>query len=205
MRDATVTHDAPASPWILYWIGRLFLTLFGFDVTGEVPPGRKFVLIGAPHTSNWDLPFMLAAAWVFRVRIQWLGKHTLFWPPLGWLLRALGGRPIDRSTRHGAVQAIANQITHSQQLLLAIPPSGTRSKRDHWKSGFYWIAHAAQVPILCGYLDYARREAHLGLHMVPTGQVSTDMNRIRAFYRNIRGKYPELESTIRLKDEPKES
>ena len=201
MLSPRVTHTGPVSGTILYWIGRFWMWLFGWDVAGQIPPGGKFVLIGAPHTSNWDFPFALAALYVFRLKISWLGKHTLFRKPFGSVMRWLGGIPIHRESQQGVVDQIVKQFGTSQQLVVVLAPSGTRKKRDHWKSGFYWIAHSAQVPILCGYLDYQQKKACLGLSFLPTGDVKKDMDRIRDFYEGIQGKHAELATRIRLIDE----
>jgi 1-acyl-sn-glycerol-3-phosphate acyltransferase len=159
------------------------------------------VIIAAPHTSNWDLPHMLAASFVFRLKVSWLGKHTLFRPPFGWFLQRIGGLPVDRRAPRGQVGEVSAKLKAADRLLLAISPEGTRSHRDHWKSGFYRIAEEAQVPIVCGYLDYATKRAGLGLSFVPTGDVRADMDRIRAFYNGKRGRHPSLESVILLKEE----
>ena len=116
-------------------------------------------------------------------------------------MRWLGGIPINRDSENGVVDQIAKQFRESEKLVVAIGPSGTRKKKDYWKSGFYWIAHTAQVPILCGYLDYGQKKACLGLSFVPTGDIKEDMDRIREFYQGIQGKYPELTTRIRLVDE----
>jgi 1-acyl-sn-glycerol-3-phosphate acyltransferase len=184
-----------------YWTGRLWLWLFGWKVRGAALTHRKFVLIAAPHTSNWDLPFMLATAYVMRVRISWLGKHTIFAPPFGWLLRKLGGIPVDRRAPQSLVAQLAEKFKSSDDLVLAVPPEGTRSKVGTWKSGFYHIASASGVPIGLGYLDYGRKSCGLGTFVTPSGNVKEDMDRIRDFYRDIRGKYPDLESEPRLPEE----
>jgi 1-acyl-sn-glycerol-3-phosphate acyltransferase len=196
-----ITHNGPISGFIPYCIGRVWMWIFGWDVIGQIPPGSKFVLVGAPHTSNWDFPFTLAVLYTFRLKISWLGKHTLFKEPFGKIMKWLGGIPIDRSSEHGVVDQIVKKFNESQKLVVTIAPSGTRKKRDYWKSGFYWIAHTAQVPILCGYLDYSRKKACLGLSFIPTGDIKKDMDRIREFFINIRGKNPELATRIRLLDE----
>ena len=201
MHRHNITHNGPICGFIPYCIGRVWMRIFGWDVTGQVPPGGKFVLVGAPHTSNWDFPFTLATLYTFRLKISWLGKHTLFKKPFGKIMRWLGGIPIDRSSEHGVVDQIVKQFNESQKFAVTIAPSGTRKKRDYWKSGFYWIAHTAQVPILCGYLDYSRKTACLGLSFVPTGDIKKDMDRIRGFFVDIRGKNPELATPIRLFDE----
>ncbi|MEQ1569169.1 MAG: 1-acyl-sn-glycerol-3-phosphate acyltransferase, partial [Myxococcota bacterium] len=200
-RTSAVDHPGPSTPWALYWVARLWMWVFGWDVEGDSPRSPRAVVIAAPHTSNWDLPHMLAASLVFRVRLSWLGKHTLFKPPFGWFMRALGGLAIDRTAAHGAVQGVADLLLGRDGLYIAVPPSGTRSKRDHWKSGFYWIAHTAQVPIVCGYLDYSRKRAGLGFSLLPTGDIRSDMEKIRAFYADKRGKFPDSESTIELVEE----
>jgi 1-acyl-sn-glycerol-3-phosphate acyltransferase len=185
----------------LYWVGRLWLGLFGWKIHGVTPSHRKFVFIAAPHTSNWDLPFMLATAYVMGVRISWLGKHTLFTPPWGWFMRKLGGIPVDRRAPQSLVTQLAEKFKSSDYLVLAVPPEGTRSKVNFWKSGFYHIASHSGVPIGLGYLDYGRKLCGLGMFVMPGGNVNEDMDRIRAFYRNIRGKHPDLESEPRLPEE----
>jgi 1-acyl-sn-glycerol-3-phosphate acyltransferase len=201
MVPSTVTHPNRATPWLLYWGARLWFWIWGWDTEGEAPPVARGVLIAAPHTTNWDLPHMLAASLVFRYRIAWMGKDSLFRFPFGWFMRLLGGIPVDRSSPQGTVKSVASQLLAAEQLVVAIPPSGTRSKRAAWKSGFYWIAHEAQLPVICGYLDYSRKRAGLGFHFVPSGDVVADMDRVRAFYADKRGKYPENESPILLKEE----
>lgn len=201
MIGSRVTHEGPVSGVVAYWLGRAWMGLFGWDVVGAVPPGGKFVLVGAPHTSNWDFPFTLAAAQVFRLKISWMAKDSAFWGPFGVVMRWLGGIAIDRSSRRGVVEQMAMRFKAAEKLVVAVAPCGTRSRRDYWKSGFYWIAHSAGVPILCAYLDYARKEACLGLSFVPTGDVVRDMDRIREFYEGVQGKKRELASRIRLVDE----
>ena len=201
MRCHKITHNGPISGVIPYCIGRVWMWIFGWNVTGQIPHGGKFVIVGAPHTSNWDFPFTLAALYTFRLKISWMGKNTLFKKPFGKIMRWLGGIPIDRSSEHGVVDQIIKQFNESQKLVVTIAPSGTRKKRDYWKSGFYWIAYTAKVPILCGYLDYRRKTACLGLSFVPTGDIKKDMDRIRGFFKGIRGKNPELATRIRLLDE----
>ncbi len=201
MRGPEITHPGPSTSALAYWVGRLWFLLSGWQLEGEPPSVSHAVIIAAPHTSNWDLPHMLATAFVLRLRVSWMGKDSLFKPPFGVLLRLLGGVPIDRSKAGGMVQQASDQLRGPSPLMLAVPPSGTRSSRPLWKSGFYWIACTAEVPIVCGYLDYGRRCAGLGPSIVPTGDVVADMNEIRGFYNDKQGKFPEHQSTIRLRDE----
>tara|TARA_B110000438_G_scaffold89932_1_gene89444 strand:+ start:662 stop:1258 length:597 start_codon:yes stop_codon:yes gene_type:complete len=181
-------------------LGQLVLSVFGWRKAGQVPSARNIVIIAAPHTTNWDFIFLLAAAYSFGISVNWLGKDSLFRSPLGSILRFLGGVPVDRSKRNNLVQSLSAQIEHGSGIALVIPPSGTRRKTEHWKSGFYRIAEAAQIPLVCGYLDYQKKEAGLGLAFLPS-DLSQDMNRIREFYEPIVGKYPENKSRIRLREE----
>ena len=144
---------------------------------------------------------MLATAYAMRVRISWFGKHTLFILPWGWFMRKLGGIPVDRRAPQSLVVQMAEKFKSSENLVLAVPPEGTRSKVDVWKSGFYHIASESGVPIGLGYLDYDRKLCGLGMFVIPSGNVNEDMNKIRGFYRSVRGKYPDLESVPRLREE----
>jgi 1-acyl-sn-glycerol-3-phosphate acyltransferase len=186
---------------VLRLIGRLYLLLFGWRVAGALPPERHAVVIAAPHTSNWDLPFMLAVAWVLGVRPSWLGKRELFRPPFGWVLRQLGGVPVDRRAPQGLVGEAVARFAEVDELLLVIPPSGTRARGPHWRSGFYHVACGAEVPIVCSYLDYRARVGGIGLVLRPTGDLRADMDRIRAFYADKQGKFPDNMTPVRLREE----
>jgi len=205
MLNHRLSHQAPASGLVKYWIARCFLRATGWDVIGQIPEHKKFVLIGAHHTSNWDFPYGMAATHIYRLKTSWMGKDTLFKGSLGWFMRAMGGIPVDRSSPHGVVAQITSQLENVDKLAVLIAADGTRKKMDHWKSGFYWIAHRAQVPIVCGYLDYQKKQACIGLSLMPTGNVKRDMDLIRDFYRNVKGKYPDLETPVRLPNEDTET
>jgi 1-acyl-sn-glycerol-3-phosphate acyltransferase len=180
---------------------RFVLKRMGWEVDGEVPLAKNYVLITAPHTSNWDLFYMLAIAKLVNVKVRWMGKHTLFTPPLGWATRRLGGIPIYRHLRNDVVQQMVERLTSGASLILAIPPKGTRGPAEYWKSGFYHIANIARVPIVMGYLDYAKRRGGIGPALVPSGDVKADMDVIRAFYSDKVGKYPEHSDQPRLREE----
>ena len=182
-------------------LARACLSLAGWSLVGEPPSSPKFVFIAAPHTSNWDLPLMLVAAWALGIRIHWLGKHTLFVGPFGWLFKMLGGLPVDRRERGGAVSQVVEAFARRDALCLAVSPEGSRGHRDYWKSGFYHMAREARVPIATGFLDYANRRCGFGALIEPTGDVAADMDRIRAFYGPLKGKYPELQGPMRLREE----
>ena len=183
------------------WLGALYLRLFGWRVEGQMPLAPKAVLIAAPHTSNWDLPFMLATAYVLGIRPSWLGKRELFRWPFGGFMRWLGGVPVDRRAAQNLVQQAVERFAASARLLLVVPPSGTRRRATHWKSGFYHIARGARVPIVCTFLDYRRKVGGIGPVVRPVGDVRADMGTIRAFYAGIVGRYPELTTPVRLREE----
>lgn len=183
-------------------LGRLWLWSFRWRVEGALPPGmRKVVFIAAPHTSNWDLPFMLAVAWTLGLRLGWMGKKSLFAPPFGSFMRLLGGVAVDRAAPGGLVDQVAAEFARRDGLALAIPPEGTRSLSPYWKSGFYRIAEGAEVPIACGYLDYARRCGGIGPIVVPSGDRTADALHFAQFYATVTAKYPELAGPVRFADD----
>lgn len=173
----------------------------GWRVEGSAPLLDKYVLIAAPHTSNWDLLFMLAAGAQLRVRTAWMGKHTLFRWPLGSLLRALGGIPVDRSRPNEAVMRTGAAIRRAERIVVAIPPEGTRKRTEYWKSGFYHIAQSAQVPIVLTYLDYGRKCAGFGPVLDSSLPVKVLMAEAREFYRTITPKHPDRFGPVRLRQE----
>jgi 1-acyl-sn-glycerol-3-phosphate acyltransferase len=180
-------------------IARVVLRLTRWGIDGEPPDEPRYVAIAGPHTSNWDLFYLLMHGWYHEVRMSWLAKDSLFVGPFGWLLRALGGIPVSRGTRGGLVATLTAAFAEAERLIVVIPPEGTRSWSDHWKSGFYRVAIAANVPIVCVYLDYGTRVGGFGTVVVPTGDVDADMAVIRAFYADKAGKYPDKKSEIRLR------
>tara|TARA_R110002073_G_scaffold9980_7_gene49369 strand:- start:2760 stop:3383 length:624 start_codon:yes stop_codon:yes gene_type:complete len=194
-------YPAPKCNAFAHWLGKTIIRISGWRVAGGVPNSKSMLIIAAPHTSNWDLFFLLGAAYSFRLSIQWLVKDSVFLPVVGSVLTFLGGIPVDRSKNNNLVEDLANRIHNSQGLALVVPPSGTRGFTEYWKSGFYRIALAADVPIVCGYLDYPNKEAGLGLSFHLTGNITEDMDRIRAFYDPFVGKHPKNKSRIRLREE----
>ena len=168
----------------------LYLKVAGWQVQGALQPeAQKSVFIAAPHTSNWDLPYTLMVAFVLRLNIYWMGKASIFRFPFGSLMRWLGGIPVDRSKANNLVAASAHAITQAQGALqLIVPPEGTRAKTRYWKTGFYHIAVAAQVPIVMSYMDYTRRISGLGPVFYPSGNLDADMLTIKAFYAPFKGK-----------------
>jgi 1-acyl-sn-glycerol-3-phosphate acyltransferase len=159
------------------------------------------VLLAAPHTSNWDLPYMLAAAYAFGIRPYWLGKRALFRWPFGGFMRWLGGIPVDRQHRENVVAQAVERFSSAARLILVIPPSGTRRRAAHWRSGFYHVARGADVPVVCTFLDYRRRVAGIGAELAMSGEVGRDMDAIRAFYAGVTPKYAALLTPVRLVEE----
>lgn len=180
-------------------LARLILKIIGWKLDIKVPDEKKFVLIGAPHTSNWDFPLALLAFWTLDLKIKWVGKSQMFRGPLHYLFTALGGIPVDRSASSGFIEQISEQFDQSDEMVLTIAPEGTRSKTQHWKSGFYYIALEADVSICLGYVDFPSRT--IGFHKCirPTGNIEADMKQIKSFYQDLRGKYPEKQGPIYIK------
>ena len=166
------------------------LRLLGWKLDGQLPADQpKCVLIAAPHTSNWDLPYTLMVAFALRLNIRWMGKQQLFRGPLGPLMRWLGGIAVNRDQASNLVAASAQAIRDADgPLQLVVPPEGTRSKTRHWKTGFYWIALQAEVPIVMAYMDYPRKLSGLGPVFKPSGNVEADMVQIKAWYGQFKGK-----------------
>jgi len=183
----TTVFSTPLLTPLLRYLSIVGLKLFGWKARGEELEHQRFVLIGAPHTSNWDFPLMLMVVLRLRLRVYWMGKHTLFPLPFGWLMKWLGGIPVDRSASHNVVNETVRQYRENDELVILIPPEGTRSKVDHWKTGFYHIANNAGVPILLGYVDAENKEAGFADLFTPTGDLEKDMAEIRAFYANKKG------------------
>lgn len=176
------------------------LRLFGWKVVGELPKFDKCVMIFAPHTSNWDFVLMLMTRFCYKMDVAYLGKHTLFKPPLGWFFRWVGGIPVERSTKKNVVKQIVEKIQERDRVHLAIAPEGTRSKKPYWKSGFYHIAFQADVPIVFTFLDTKTKTLGIGDFIHPTGDIQSDMNKIRDFYNDKLGIKPELASDIQIED-----
>ena len=182
--------DTPVVNTLLRAGSRVFLRINGWTVEGSLPPeASKSVFIAAPHTSNWDLPYTLMVAFALRLNIRWMGKRQLFRFPFGAVMRWLGGIAVNRDQASNLVAASAQAIRDANGALqLVVPPEGTRAKTRHWKTGFYWIALQAEVPIVMAYMDYPRKLSGLGPVFKPTGNVEADMAQIKAWYGQFKGK-----------------
>ncbi len=186
----TTVFDTPLVNTALRYGSLAFLKLAGWRIEGELPANaRKCVLIAAPHTSNWDLPYTLMTAFVLRLNIYWMGKASLFEPPFGSLMRWLGGIAVDREQSNNIVAAsVAALKAAAGPTQLIVPPEGTRSKTRRWKTGFYYIALGAELPILLAFMDYKQKRAGLGPVFQPSGDIERDMVAIKAYYAPLRGK-----------------
>lgn len=189
MRHRTI-FDTPIVNTLLRGLSLALLRLGGWKVEGALPPQAvKSVLIAAPHTSNWDLPYTLMLAFALRLRVYWMGKQSIFRAPFGGLMRWLGGIPVNRSQSSNLVASSAQAMREAEgPMQLMIPPEGTRGRTRHWKTGFYFIAQQAGVPIVLAFVDFGRKVGGLGPLFQPTGDVDADMARIKAFYAPIQGK-----------------
>ena len=167
-----------------------YLKLTGWKVQGSLPPEcAKSVFIAAPHTSNWDLPNTLMVAFALRLNIYWMGKEQIFKPPFRGLMQWLGGISVNRQQATNMVAASVEAIVAADgPVQLIVPPEGTRSKVRYWKTGFYYIAMGAKVPIVMAYMDYEKKISGLGPVFMPTGDIEADMVKIKAFYAPFKGK-----------------
>jgi len=182
-------------------LSRLFWTFSRWTLRTEPVPTRPTVLVGAPHTSNWDFVLMLAIAWRLGIDLRWLGKKSLFTGWRGPIMRSLGGIPVDRGDP-GRVVGDAVAGVHAGEVFgLVVTPDGTRTGHTHWKSGFYRIAREARMPVTLGYVDRSTMTTGLGPTIELTGDVAADMDRIRAFYADKSGLRPERRVEPRLREE----
>lgn len=183
-------HDTPVIRTLMRWLAICILKVSGWKAEGQKPDISRYVIIAAPHTSNWDFLYTVCLAFIFRIKPYIMMKAAWFRWPLGPLFKWLGAIPIDRSKSNNVVAQSISAFNEADELVMIIPPSGTRSKVLYWKTGFYHIANGAGVPIVLGYLDYGRKVGGLGPAFVPTGDIDADMVQIRDFYEDVEGKYP---------------
>lgn len=175
------------------WIGRSVLRLGGWKVTGHFPDLPKLVIIAAPHSSAWDAVWGLAVKLALGVDAKFMAKAELFRGPmgwlLGWLLRGIGGVPTDRSAPGGIVGEMERNFADNERFWLAIAPEGTRREVSRWKTGFWRIAHAAGVPVLCVYFHYPEKTIGIGDLVTLSDDPAADLARILRFYRPWKGRY----------------
>ena len=185
--------DTPIVNTVLRAFSIAFMKLKGWKVQGSLPPdGQKSVLIAAPHTSNWDLPYTLMTAFILGLNVYWMGKAEIFKPPFRGVMMWLGGIPVDRDKASNLVAASIKALNAADRpLQLIVPAEGTRSNTRLWKTGFYYIALGAKVPIVMAYMDYEHKTSGLGPVFTPSGDLEADMALIKAFYAPFKGKHPD--------------
>lgn len=180
----------------------VFWALNGWKLVREYEPvNGPRILIGAPHTSNFDFILMLGIAWEAKLQIHWLGKKELFKGISGPIMRGLGGIPVDRKNAAGTVETVLEKSRTNKNFLLVVTPEGTRNGKG-WRSGFYRIAYAAKIPVTLGFVDGSTKTTGLGPTIQLSGDVEADMNEIRHFYAPLTGVRPELKTEPRINDEP---
>lgn len=181
---------------MLQALARFLLRIGGWTAVGGPPEIEKAVLIAAPHTSNWDGYWGIVYKVAVKLEVHWFAKESLFWFPLGSLLRAFGGIPLDRKRAGSAVDLAIDMYKKSDSFYFALAPEGTRSKTKYWKTGFYRIAVGADVPVVLGFFDYDRKRIGLGPPLTLTGDVQKDLEALRAFYTDTNGRWPEKTGPI---------
>jgi 1-acyl-sn-glycerol-3-phosphate acyltransferase len=174
------------------------LNAFGWNLRFKPLPGPHGIVVVYPHTSNWDFPIGLLAKWALGIQFRWLAKDSLFRGPMGAIMRYWGGVAVDRSSPQGAIRRLAQTMHAADWFWLAITPEGTRSYRPHWKSGFYRIALAADVPVLLVSLDYGQKVIDVTRTVTVTGDEAADMAAIAQAYDGVRALYPQNAAPIRL-------
>jgi len=182
--------NTPFLSTIFHYLARFFMRLFGWHVAGKLPDIPKFILIGAPHTSNWDFVLFLGVVFTLRVNVHFMGKAELFHSPLGWFFRYCGGVPVDRKKSTGLVEQMVKASNVSKNFILTITPEGTRHQVVEWKRGFYHIAKDAGIPIVIAVVDGKHKTVRLGQVFHPTEDMEADMKAIQGYFAGAVGVHP---------------
>lgn len=178
------------------WLARfIYFKILGWKITGNTTFSKdtikKSVIIAVPHTSWHDFFIGILLRKIVNVKTNFVAKKELFKWPFGWYFRAVGGAPLDRTSGQNKVEAIARLYEGKDEFRLTLAPEGTRKKVEHWKTGFYYIAKAANVPIIMFTLDFKNKQNHISEPFYPTDDVDADFNFMRSFYKGVIGKRPE--------------
>jgi 1-acyl-sn-glycerol-3-phosphate acyltransferase len=192
----TTIFDTPILSKMLHYLTKFLLRVFGWQVEGQMPDIPKFIVVGAPHTSNLDFVMMLALGFTLQAKLYFMGKSELFRPPIGFFFRWCGGIPVDRTRSTGMVEQMVDVIQRSEQFILAVAPEGTREKVSVWKTGFYHIAKSAGIPVVLGFVDGGRRTVGVGSTFMLTDDMEADMKAIQSFYAGIVGIRPHRTSEL---------
>ena len=193
--NATI-YTTPFLTSLLRGLYRFFFRLFGWRVIGRLPDIPKYIIVGAPHTSNWDFVIFLGLALCLRGDVRYIGKAELFRGPFGGFFRWCGGYPVDRSKPQGLVEQMANAFRENVRFVLTITPEGTRHKVQEWKTGFYHIAKRAGVPIVTGYVDSVTKTCGIGPTFQLTEDMEADIKSIQSFFADKVGIHPHRMSEL---------
>ena len=188
---------------MLQTLAKLILKVGGWEMVGELPAAKRAVVIAAPHTSNWDGFWALVYKVAIQLDIHFFAKESLFWFPLNVLLGALGGVPLDRKRAGSAVDQAIEMFRKNDSYYFGLAPEGTRSRAEHWKSGFYRIAEGAGVPVVLGFMDYGRRRIGIGPTLELSGDWHKDLDFFREFYKNVQGRWPDKAGPVTFPHDPR--
>jgi len=182
--------NTPILSKFFHYLTRFIMRLIGWRVDGKLPDLPKFVLIGAPHTSNWDFVLFLGVIFTLRANVRFMGKAEVFRFPIGWFFRYCGGVPVDRSKSTGLVDQMVKASKESERFILTIAPEGTRHHVSEWKRGFYHIAKNAGIPIVIAVVDGKHKEVRVGRVFHPTENMEADMKTIKGVFEGVAGINP---------------
>ena len=201
MKQAAVQSPIEFSEPGRFWegFGKSIYRLSGWKIDYTLPDDKKMLIIFYPHTSNSDAIHAVLAAFALGLRPNWLIKNDWYRPPFRKLVRNLGAIPIERNKNENKVEQIAEAIRQADRIILGLSPEGTRSKTDFWRSGFYHIARLANIPIHFGFIDYPSKTVGAAPGFIPSGDIEADLEKIRTFYADKRGKHPERVGPIRFR------
>ncbi len=170
----------------------ILFNLLGWKVPNDFPSDiGKYIIIAAPHTSNWDFPIAVLSKFAKGKDINFIGKHTLFKPPFGFIFRAMGGTPVNRSASKNMVQSIVDIFNEKDKFIFAISPEGTRKKVSKWKTGFYHVAIGAKVPVVMATLDFENKQILINEPYYVTGDQKVDFEYFHNYFKDVKGKNPE--------------
>ncbi len=185
------------------WLAERYLSWRGWEFTGEIPDLPKFMILGVPHTTNWDFMVFLAVVRHYDINAAYIGKHTWFRWPLGYFFRSWGGIPVDRSRPGGLIRQVVDALNRTDRMVLVIAPEGTRKAAPYWKGGFLRIAERARIPIVLGYVDFPNKRTGMGPLIEYDGDQAAFMAQAREFYADKQGLHPLGKGPIRLRSESK--
>ena len=188
-QDQTPVHLRANRSAFAQWFGRTVLDVFGWRVVGELPNLERVLVIGAPHTSNWDFVYAMAAILGLNLKLRWLGKHTIFKFGVTWFMNWLGGIPVNRGKPESIVENVARLVERDKGIIIGMAPEGTRKKVEKWKTGFLRISTALDCPLFLVGLDFPNKLIVLDQLFYPTGDNDADIATLKAFYGKYTGKY----------------